>query len=54
MCIQWKLSGRGGITGTSIALDAATRGVKTLLFERQYFAAGSWCRSTKLVQGGLS
>lgn len=43
----------GGITGTGIALDAATRGLKTLLIEMQDFAAGTSSRSTKLVHGGL-
>lgn len=43
----------GGITGSGIALDAATRGVKTALVEMQDFAAGTSSRSTKLVHGGL-
>ncbi|WP_432354274.1 glycerol-3-phosphate dehydrogenase/oxidase [Sporosarcina sp. A2] len=43
----------GGITGTGIALDASTRGLKTLLIEMQDFAAGTSSRSTKLVHGGL-
>ncbi|MBD7909351.1 glycerol-3-phosphate dehydrogenase/oxidase [Sporosarcina gallistercoris] len=43
----------GGITGTGIALDAASRGLKTLLIEMQDFAAGTSSRSTKLVHGGL-
>lgn len=43
----------GGITGTGIALDAVTRGMKTLLVEMQDFAAGTSSRSTKLVHGGL-
>ncbi|MDW0108808.1 glycerol-3-phosphate dehydrogenase/oxidase [Sporosarcina aquimarina] len=43
----------GGITGTGIALDATTRGLKTLLVEMQDFAAGTSSRSTKLVHGGL-
>jgi glycerol-3-phosphate dehydrogenase len=43
----------GGITGAGIALDAATRGMKTVLFEMQDFAAGTSSRSTKLVHGGL-
>jgi glycerol-3-phosphate dehydrogenase len=43
----------GGITGCGIALDAATRGVKTALVEMQDFAAGTSSRSTKLVHGGL-
>ena len=43
----------GGITGTGIALDCTTRGLKTLLVEMQDFAAGTSSRSTKLVHGGL-
>ena len=43
----------GGITGAGIALDAATRGLKTLLLEKQDFASGTSSRSTKLIHGGL-
>src|SRR3954447_22712784 len=43
----------GGITGTGIALDCTTRGLKTLLVEMQDFGAGTSSRSTKLVHGGL-
>src|SRR6478752_7096425 len=43
----------GGITGVGIALDAASRGLKTALVEMQDFAAGTSSRSTKLVHGGL-
>ncbi|KJB87171.1 glycerol-3-phosphate dehydrogenase [Paenibacillus sp. E194] len=43
----------GGITGAGISLDATTRGLRTALFEMQDFAAGTSCRSTKLVHGGL-
>src|SRR5699024_2798200 len=43
----------GGITGSGIALDAVTRGLKTAVVEMQDFAAGSSSRSTKLVHGGL-
>ena len=43
----------GGITGAGIALDAATRGLKTALIEMQDFASGTSSRSTKLVHGGL-
>lgn len=43
----------GGITGTGIALDCATRGLKVLVVEMQDFAAGTSSRSTKLVHGGL-
>ncbi|NDI37159.1 glycerol-3-phosphate dehydrogenase/oxidase [Chengkuizengella sediminis] len=43
----------GGITGCGIALDAVTRGMKTVLVEMQDFGAGTSSRSTKLVHGGL-
>ncbi|AZN40316.1 glycerol-3-phosphate dehydrogenase/oxidase [Paenibacillus albus] len=43
----------GGITGAGIALDAASRGLRTGLVEMQDFAAGTSSRSTKLVHGGL-
>ncbi|MCM3636597.1 glycerol-3-phosphate dehydrogenase/oxidase [Sporosarcina luteola] len=43
----------GGITGTGIALDCVTRGLKTLVIEMQDIAAGTSSRSTKLVHGGL-
>jgi glycerol-3-phosphate dehydrogenase len=43
----------GGITGCGIALDAVSRGLKTLLVEKEDFAAGTSSRSTKLIHGGL-
>lgn len=43
----------GGITGTGIALDCVSRGLKVLVVEMQDFAAGTSSRSTKLVHGGL-
>lgn len=43
----------GGITGAGIAFDAAKRGLSTVVFEMQDFAAGTSSRSTKLVHGGL-
>ncbi len=43
----------GGATGTGIALDAVTRGLKTAMFEAEDFAAGTSSRSTKLVHGGV-
>ena len=43
----------GGITGSGIALDAVTRGMKTALVEMQDFAGGTSSRSTKLIHGGL-
>jgi glycerol-3-phosphate dehydrogenase len=43
----------GGITGAGIALDAAARGLKVALFDKQDFSAGTSSRSTKLIHGGL-
>ncbi|GAA0546067.1 glycerol-3-phosphate dehydrogenase/oxidase [Chitinophaga japonensis] len=43
----------GGATGLGIAMDAATRGYKTLLLEQADFAKGTSSRSTKLVHGGV-
>ncbi|WP_286715152.1 glycerol-3-phosphate dehydrogenase/oxidase [Thalassolituus sp. UBA2009] len=43
----------GGITGAGIAREAARRGLKVLLLERQDFAWGTSSRSSKMVHGGL-
>lgn len=43
----------GGITGAGIALDATTRGLRTVTVDMQDFAAGTSSRSTKLIHGGL-
>ena len=43
----------GGATGLGIAVDAAQRGFKTLLVEKNDFAKGTSSRSTKLVHGGV-
>ncbi|MEQ1675296.1 MAG: glycerol-3-phosphate dehydrogenase/oxidase [Chitinophagaceae bacterium] len=43
----------GGATGLGTALDAASRGLKTVLFEQHDFAKGTSSRSTKLVHGGV-
>ena len=43
----------GGATGTGIALDAASRGLKTALVEKEDFASGTSSKSTKLIHGGL-
>lgn len=43
----------GGITGAGVALDAASRGLRTALVERADFAAGTSSKSSKLVHGGL-
>ena len=50
----WDISIIGGsATGLGIAVDAATRGFKTLLLEQHDFAKGTSSRSTKLIHGGV-
>ena len=43
----------GGATGIGIAVDAASRGYRTLLLEQSDFSKGTSSRSTKLVHGGV-
>lgn len=43
----------GGITGVGAALDAASRGLRTALVERDDFASGTSSKSSKMVHGGL-
>lgn len=43
----------GGATGLGTAVEAASRGYKTLLLEQHDFAKGTSSRSTKLVHGGV-
>jgi glycerol-3-phosphate dehydrogenase len=43
----------GGATGLGAALEAVTRGYKTLLLEKYDFAKGTSSRSTKMVHGGV-
>ncbi|MBV9848313.1 MAG: glycerol-3-phosphate dehydrogenase/oxidase [Armatimonadetes bacterium] len=43
----------GGITGASVALDAAARGYRVGLVEKADFAGGTSSKSTKLIHGGL-
>ncbi|UCF37517.1 MAG: glycerol-3-phosphate dehydrogenase/oxidase [Acidobacteriota bacterium] len=43
----------GGATGLGVALDAASRGYKTLLLEQDDFCKGTSSRSTKLIHGGV-
>jgi glycerol-3-phosphate dehydrogenase len=43
----------GGATGTGAALDAASRGLRVALIERDDFSSGTSSRSTKLVHGGV-
>ena len=43
----------GGATGCGIALDAAARGLRVALVEREDFGSGTSSRSTKLIHGGV-
>lgn len=43
----------GGATGLGAAVDAASRGLSTLLLERADFAQATSSRSTKLIHGGV-
>src|SRR6516164_9249993 len=43
----------GGIVGAGVARDAAMRGLRTGLVEKQDFACGTSSRSSRLLHGGL-
>jgi glycerol-3-phosphate dehydrogenase len=43
----------GGVIGTGVARDAAMRGLKTVLLEKEDFGYGTTSRSTRLIHGGL-
>lgn len=43
----------GGITGCGVARDAALRGLRVALVERDDFASGTSSRSSRLIHGGL-
>lgn len=43
----------GGATGLGTAVEAASRGYRTLLLEQHDFAKGTSSRSTKLIHGGV-
>ncbi|MBT8269137.1 MAG: glycerol-3-phosphate dehydrogenase/oxidase [Bacteroidia bacterium] len=43
----------GGASGLGVAVDSASRGYRTILFESKDFAKGTSSRSTKLVHGGV-
>jgi glycerol-3-phosphate dehydrogenase len=43
----------GGIVGSGAALDAATRGLRVGLVEREDIAVGTSSRSSRLIHGGL-
>lgn len=43
----------GGVTGAGCALDAASRGLRVALIEKDDFASGTSSKSSKMVHGGL-
>jgi len=43
----------GGATGMGCAIDAAARGYKTLLVEKEDYGKGTSSKSTKLIHGGV-
>ena len=43
----------GGVTGAGVALDAAARGYRTAIVERDDWASGTSSKSSKLIHGGL-
>ena len=43
----------GGITGISVAREAASRGLKTVLLERGDFGSGTSAATTKYIHGGI-
>src|SRR5579884_3148075 len=43
----------GGVTGAGVLLDAAARGLRAALVEKDDFATGTSSKSSKLVHGGL-
>ncbi|POY70660.1 putative Glycerol-3-phosphate dehydrogenase [Rhodotorula taiwanensis] len=43
----------GGATGAGVALDAASRGLKVGMVERDDYSSGTSSKSTKLVHGGV-
>ena len=43
----------GGASGMGAAIDAASRGYKTLLIEKEDYGKGTSSKSTKLIHGGV-
>lgn len=43
----------GGMVGTGVARDAAMRGLKIVLFEKEDFCYGTSGRSSRMIHGGL-
>lgn len=44
----------GGATGAGVAVDAATRGLRVALVERDDFSSGEWRRTTPLLVPNLT
>ena len=43
----------GGIAGAAIARDAALRGIRVVLFEKNTFGSGTSSKSSRLIHGGI-
>jgi glycerol-3-phosphate dehydrogenase len=43
----------GGCNGAGVLLEASTRGLKSLMIEKDDFGAGASSKSTKLIHGGV-
>lgn len=43
----------GGCNGAGVLLDASTRGLRTLMIEKEDFSSGASSKSTKLIHGGV-
>lgn len=43
----------GGASGSGVALEAASRGLKCALIEKYDFASGTSSKSTKMAHGGI-
>jgi len=43
----------GGANGSGVVLEAASRGLKVLLVEKEDFASGTSSKSTKMLHGGV-
>lgn len=43
----------GGATGAGVCIDASTRGLRTLVIEKNDFGSGTSSKSTKLMHGGV-
>lgn len=43
----------GGIAGAAIARDAALRGMRVILFEKNTFGSGTSSKTSKLIHGGI-